>query len=841
MKKILSIILAIAMLMVLVPSVFAEGEGTEAATVLKYDFTSKGINGGTADVSPTTATYENTKSSGSAPWDFVNSLSANTLSSLSARLRYNWYNLTPPELGDRALVFMLQIPEGNYSARIAVYGNTDAPNSNIYLVPTSERELCQKLSETGRCKEGILEIPEKYFMGFANGYQSTAGEKNIALSGVNIASESEYYLVIASNGVDDNYKAIFTSSGKNLYDMGVCSFTLDKSDVTAVSASAPAEVINIGDEIYATAEITRGDNTYPGNENVTWICENTYAKVDAATGKITGVSEGVAKIKAIVGSVESEAISVAIVNPDKDVYRYVTAWQGVFNNLPENPPSNMTNGNITFLTNSRLYNVEPSASMPWRLICNKNIYNYQLYSNAVNASVHKDKMNDSFFAYDVYVPKEGVYELGVNSQNNNYYGAAKVYFAKRSDITSSTAVPSSSGPISEDDFVNEIEISNGAEAKKIGNVTVPVAGEYLVVIAPSDATNPQSGGYVFYNYTGFTLTPVQDEVLTQAFNPTPSDVPTQYNPSVEPLKYVNGEESTVEAISVSATDENEDGIYDVSTSTTDDTYKFLYWVKGKETSKIIVSRTENFTYTPGNGDVNFLIAVYEKDGETENKAEFYNANGQLIESVEGADVVTPDLPSMAGYGDAKKWVNAKGEKFDGKTSVTVSGTTMFIAEYDEPTETFTIGTTNCTTDKASYKYGELVTCTATGTEADGTFKCWTRDGQIVSTNPTYSFSAWKNHTVEAVYTTEVFTFTGAARKIVLEIFGKNVMAEFIGFTNVVEKGIILDTKEIAMTTEKTQFTVEFENAASAKGYVIVKNSDNTYTKYTDGEISLTSN
>ena len=56
----------------------------------------------------------------------------------------------------------------------------------------------------------------------------------------------------------------------------------------------------------------------------------------------------------------------------------------------------------------------------------------------------------------------------------------------------------------------------------------------------------------------------------------------------------------------------------------------------------------------------------------------------------------------------------------------------------------------------------------------------------------------------------------------------------------VEKGIILGTQEIAMTTDKTQFTVEFEDAASAKGYVIVKNGEN-YEKYTDGDISLTSN
>ena len=73
------------------------------------------------------------------------------------------------------------------------------------------------------------------------------------------------------------------------------------------------------------------------------------------------------------------------------------------------------------------------------------------------------------------------------------------------------------------------------------------------------------------------------------------------------------------------------------------------------------------------------------------------------------------------------------------------------------------------------------------------FKCWKKNGVIVSTDETYEFFAWKDATVEAVYVTENFTFSGIARKILIDTFatgGKSsVMAEFIGFENedVIEK------------------------------------------------------
>ncbi len=477
----------------------------------------------------------------------------------------------------------------------------------------------------------------------------------------------------------------------------------------------------------------------------------------------------------------------------------------------------------------------------------------QLKPNRLNGYINGVADSGRYYiALEILVPEDGIYKAEyfycklADSNGTPTGGKGKVYI-----LPEGTALGNIPNAIKKGKEIAAVDYSPAADEKN--KVMGPVVAEgiglkkgnnILLFLAEGKGENAiYNISYDHYQTpSSLTLTLTkkdEDEELTSAFNPTPVDVPTQYAPAVSALKYVDGEESNVDAIAVSAKDEDGDGTYNVSTSTTDNSYKFLYWVKGKSTSKIIVSRTESFTYTPGNGDVNYLIAVYEKDGETKDKAEFYNANGQLIAAVEGTTVETPDLPSMAGYGEASKWVNANGEKFGGKVNVNISGTVMFIAEYAEPTTTFTIDTTKCETDKTLYKYGDLVKCTATGTTEDGTFKCWKRDGVVVSTKPEYTFSAWKNHAVEAVYIKDEFTFNGVAQQIILEIFGDNVMAEFIGFTNVVEKGIILDTQEIAMTTDKTQFTVENNvGATTAKGYVIVKDGTG-FKKYTDGDITLT--
>ena len=299
--------------------------------------------------------------------------------------------------------------------------------------------------------------------------------------------------------------------------------------------------------------------------------------------------------------------------------------------------------------------------------------------------------------------------------------------------------------------------------------------------------------------------PAEDPDYVAAFTPSETKKET-VTTSVSALAIAKDGSSVTADKSAS---KNSDGTYTVSTDATSGEYSFLYWVKGLENGgkKRIVSFDASFKYAPHNG-ANYLIAVYGKSGDEATKNEYYNANGQLLENGE-------KLPSMAGYGTAKGWVDC--------------GDGIFVAEYDDAN----VGSYEISVNgaKETYAYGDEVVCTANAEKNGEKFFGWkkTVNGKtaaLVSASTTYKFYAWENCSVEAVYKAEKANFSGAIRKIVLgeiSVGGKTaVMAEFIGLDNAVEKGITLGTADYAMSTDGTQFTIVNDvDATSISGYAIL--------------------
>ncbi|MBE6966077.1 MAG: hypothetical protein E7441_08610 [Ruminococcaceae bacterium] len=313
----------------------------------------------------------------------------------------------------------------------------------------------------------------------------------------------------------------------------------------------------------------------------------------------------------------------------------------------------------------------------------------------------------------------------------------------------------------------------------------------------------------------------QDEALTGAFiqesakeNITPSYVaPT-----------VTGTDFTGKIFEA---DDNGNGTFTLTApEKNSDDKPFLYWAKGMDTQKKIIS-FENVinNYVPAENGRNYLIAVYEGD-IMDNTNEYYNLNGQLIAKQANA----PAYPSIPGLGTAKEWKHCGGN--------------IYVAEYAAAAPTANITITagdNCTLDKTGkYAYGEKVTCTASG---KGTFKCWKKNDEIVSIDESYTFHAWEDCTVEAVY--EDHYYTGSNMKIIIDSFDidtgvTGVMAEFIGLDSAVEKGIMFtdseeNTTKIAMTTKDSQFTVTADKPGTYVGYAILKSGVDAYTLITDGE------
>ncbi|MBQ7053970.1 MAG: hypothetical protein IJN97_01995, partial [Oscillospiraceae bacterium] len=377
--------------------------------------------------------------------------------------------------------------------------------------------------------------------------------------------------------------------------------------------------------------------------------------------------------------------------------------------------------------------------------------------------------------------------------------------------------------------------ANSGKAE-LNSVNITETGEYYLIFVDDGVNSSWAAdgdgdkARAKTDITSFTLTPVEtQEDVVSAFELDGSEE-ASHSASIAPL-FAATDGSTISA-SVSATDEDSDGVYAVTASEADETgeYKFLYWIKGltSDTANKIVSLTATIQeYKPQNGN-NFLIAVYEKaDSETSKEPEFYNGNGQLLSDLTlGENGELPELPSMAGYGNAKEWKK--------------HNASIYVAQYDD----FTVKVNG-----SDVKYGDSVTFTAEDDTAESYFKWWTRTvngvTEIVSVDREYTFCPWEDCTVEAVYGDTKQIMGGNLRKIVLDVLGNDsIMAEFIGLdgSDVVEKGIILTNtegeKKIAMSTNNSQFTITNNiSATKATGYAIIKDGT-AFTEITDGTITL---
>ncbi|MBQ2742983.1 MAG: Ig-like domain-containing protein, partial [Oscillospiraceae bacterium] len=425
-----------------------------------------------------------------------------------------------------------------------------------------------------------------------------------------------------------------------------------------------------------------------------------------------------------------------------------------------------------------------------------------------------DATSDIYFADLSF--HEVAYDLQFKSQrhfNNREVGfTAKTDFSFLSNTGKEIVSFDSDGNVVDIPVVYNSTNPEVATINESGVITAVGVGTTTISV-----TVTVSGKEIKKELDPLTIYPKTDTEVTTAFTPDNTDTDAEYD------------EPAVIAISKDGVDSitsapNGDGTHTVTAPATNKAgKKFLYWAKGLTTQKkILLYKTNELTdYLPDGKYANYLIPVYEDDISA---PEYYNANGQLIP---GANQTT--TVSMPGYGTSIGW-----DKY---------GENIYVAKYefDEPEENITITTINCATDKGKYAFGDVVTCTANG---EGKFRYWMKDNEIVGNDTTYSFKAWKNHTVEAVYTEEDYRYTGAKMKIIIDSFSVDnetgVMAEFIGLSGAVEKGIMFtdkesgDTTNIAMTTKDSQFTVIADKAGTYAGYAILRNGD-AYTLITDGE------
>ncbi|MBE6912910.1 MAG: hypothetical protein E7473_10335 [Ruminococcaceae bacterium] len=272
-------------------------------------------------------------------------------------------------------------------------------------------------------------------------------------------------------------------------------------------------------------------------------------------------------------------------------------------------------------------------------------------------------------------------------------------------------------------------------------------------------------------------------------------------------------------------------------------YDFLYWRRGLGAgAKVITSNPEcTVKAVPGA----WITAVYKAEDSEKVSVLFYNADGDIIKNelvVKDSEItfpIVPDAPS--GCGAFVGW--ALNTKDNIVSSATATGDSMvFVAQFEESAEkNIAIAVPNDANGGGSYAYGETVTVIA-ASERDGkNFAYWKKGEEVASFDSSYTFNAWENSELTAVYLSKVPEL-GTLRKIIIS----GGIAEFIGLDSAVEKGIIFRdidespvtignaTHKVAMMTDGNHlsFINDLENSGETNymGYAILANGNVIYDK-----------
>ena len=256
--------------------------------------------------------------------------------------------------------------------------------------------------------------------------------------------------------------------------------------------------------------------------------------------------------------------------------------------------------------------------------------------------------------------------------------------------------------------------------------------------------------------------------------------------------------------------------------------EFKYW---QSASGIILSEEDSYTFNANSNTA--ILGVYESEGDAAEGADvtvrFFNGFGSFIQKVvkekgtlfaEFASAVTDK--DYRGYAFAN-WMNADDSITD---ETAINKNDVVVAQYtDTPAKIYNVtGITN----PGNYAYDEVVTAQST----DANFSYWTRNGEIVSYNPTYTFSVWGDTDVVAVCEGT----KAAVPAVILDNDGDAYMTEYslpAGYT-FVEAGIVFSnsgTPSINSCTSKAssmklagnhgQFTAKpASNETEARGYVV---------------------
>ncbi len=771
MKKLLSIILALTLVAGLIPSAFADNTTTE----IIYDMKTTSPSNWALGVANDSASFR-TATNG-VWWTFY--------------LDKDGDNNTVPAFGKdgaftrAASIELKDLKAGTYNVSVGAVKKTSGAIMEFHLV--------KKTSEIAgyMTKDNVSDYAKSLGSSTRLGKMDIYAEESAKFTAFYVSEDGDYYLIMIPVGANENF--IGEKSGERYFAYNII------TDITfSPTAYANTFVYNLNSQAFNLSK-----DAYSSEANST----------SAKTLKYAGTNSS-ANNKKVGGWIGSNANSVAAAQ--------VRNWQSMSYTFLKNDECKWAVVEVPILNNGTLSGAN----------------NTYLTSELFYTNFSADRLAaGTYLTMKINVPVVGKYNISITPKAYSPNALKVVSNANWVDAAADIYVVSPTGYAAESwlstDKITTVRYFTDNAAT--GTFEVAEPGDYYVVFdynnTDEELTKLVNGAEIAYYVAqtkSITLTRTGNTVAENAAvaektaqqsvtgNPATASGETESTaaPTVNLLKAFIGGEETNKNLENEATVIG--GIYTVKADKAPEGYSFLYWTKGLQNyaSKRIVSVSETVTFKPEIGG-NYLIAVYGKNGDNGQEAKYYNANGQLLEN--------SNTPSMPGYGEFKEWVDC--------------GNNIFMADYEcVNTYDITIKNDSSFKEKLTRNYGEEVTVTAPARASDGyrVFAYWEKgEGnatEIVSFDKAYTFYAFEDCTVNAVYK-EYAPLVTTLRKIILtNIGGSNYMAEFIGFGDAIEKGIKVGDNKIAMTTNKTQFTIDAEKETDVKGYAVDSEGDVYYSK-----------
>jgi len=822
MKKIVAIIIAITMLCSLLPAAFAAEENASVYDYTEYEYVfSAQAHGATATttLANSTHTVESTDTSeSSGRWGFVALRTGTNYSTYADGKNYlKWsFDLggnvpSPWNDGSSALMaFEIEVKKaGTYKPSVAFYDSTASPKFEMYLIEKpADGDIYY--GDAGKVFTLAMANPNSR-IAHLDMYGTETGEVTRELDPVSLR-EATYFLILIPNGAHKDWVAADKGTVPTYGIMDLNKFTL--------------------------REVKGATNSL--EYNTTLAALNTSRIPVVTTAGVTDI--GLYTNGALYNLALADWKKTISVDKNGECEPYATM------NLGATDP----------------YSVE----YPRETVGYNAFISWNMGSGGISATFKIDgRYNETYMNYHphvtirVNIPYEGKYELFAKGPKADAGVITSVHFGKApaEQVTAwNKTFDSMFGDFAE---VGKFDTSKKAEANvygKIGEVTVKEAGEYFLVfnVMGQSADNLLNTNYLIsgsnkyqpFSLSGIKLTPIVDteaeekeEAKNEIINEDGGNVEATGNASTAATvnaiaAYIDGTEIDGDVITVGVAEIGKDCTV---TAKPVSGYKFLYWAKALDSRRRILSDKAEYTFKPTSG-TNNLMAVYVSDSaEPRKKAEFYNGNKQLLESFTESFTV-PALPTMAGHNKDAYWELAgTGKKYNGGETIdTIDGEMLFVARYADP-DPITV-TVVGGEGSGTYNYGDVVTATATTRENSNgynVFNYWEKGGEIVGFGTTYTFNAYETCTVTAVYK-EYQPIAKTLTKIILKnINNGNVMAEYIGLENAVEKGMIFGgetletaTYRVAMTGSGKQFAVENDKGIFVTGYAILSDGSVVYDK-----------